>query len=123
MTPPRRRWLAFPLRTLFVGVTALATLLGWLGWNWGIVRERQLLRQEIEATGAIFTLSMANGNIFINPARNPMPFPRNWMGDQRAAGILVPLTFTEDKVATIRKVFPEASVYAYPSPAASRPTQ
>ena len=29
MTPPRRRWFAFSLRTLFVGVAVLAVPPGW----------------------------------------------------------------------------------------------
>jgi hypothetical protein len=40
---PRTRWFAFSLRTMFVGVTLLATSLGWVCYSLNWVRERHAL--------------------------------------------------------------------------------
>lgn len=40
MIAPKRRWLRFSLRTLFVMVTVFGLGLGWIGWNLKQVRNR-----------------------------------------------------------------------------------
>src|ERR1700690_2367557 len=45
---PKRRWLRFSLRTLFVVVTVFGI---WLGWQTNVVRERRTMRDWLEARG------------------------------------------------------------------------
>jgi hypothetical protein len=45
MTPPRRRWFAFTLRTMFVGVTMLGILSAWVGYSYNWIIERHQFRR------------------------------------------------------------------------------
>ena len=48
---PKRRWLTFSLRTLLLAVMIFCV---WLGWQWRIVRERELVRALIaERSGTV----------------------------------------------------------------------
>ncbi len=52
MTPaPKRRWLRFSLRTLFVVVTVLGC---WLGWDLKWVNDRQRALLRVEETGGTY---------------------------------------------------------------------
>ena len=104
--PPRRRF-QFRLRTLLIVVTLLAVPMGYVGWQAKIVRERDSVREKTEAMGAVFTEHPGRGVILLH-GEPPMPFPRNWLGDRHVSGIYIPPTFTEDDVALVRRVFPEA---------------
>ena len=56
--PPKRkrRWFQFSLRTLMIGVTLLAVLLGYVGWQASIVRERQAMLGRLrDLNGSCFT--------------------------------------------------------------------
>ena len=64
---PRRRWLSFSLRGMFVAVTLLGC---WLGWQVRIVRERQAVRQWLVSRG---------DELRINPLDNPFYWRRPWM--------------------------------------------
>ncbi len=57
-TAPNRRWFRFSLRTLFVVVTCLGCLLGWLAYNLNWIRERRhavrwLSQQELFGPGMV----------------------------------------------------------------------
>ena len=108
MTPvPKRRW-SYSLRTLFVVVTVLALLLGWLSWNLPKVLERDR-----------FLKGFAIVNLKPNPARtrlymtlhDPYGVPYSWrllgakpVGNwvQERDGI------EEEELERLRDLFPEA---------------
>jgi hypothetical protein len=57
-TAPNRRWFCFSLRTLFVGMTVVGCLLGWLAYNLNWIRERRhavrwLNQQELFGPGMV----------------------------------------------------------------------
>ena len=101
----------FRLRTLMVGVTLLAVACAYVGWQARIVSERNALRDRIEKMGAEFTYAAGPDSIWINLERNPMPWPRNWLGDKRVGGIAIPAAFSKEDISLIRRVFPEAYLY------------
>lgn len=51
--PQRRQWFRFSMRTMFVALTLFSILLGWVGWQWRIVRERERLIQWDMVSGAL----------------------------------------------------------------------
>ena len=51
MRKPRRRWLAFSLRTLFVLMTVLGCLSGWIVYQYRIVRMRQEAMKALRTRG------------------------------------------------------------------------
>jgi hypothetical protein len=110
---PRRRWYQFGLRTLLIGVALVSAACGYVADEASIVRKRNALRERIEKMGAKFTLMASPTSFYINLERNPMPFPRNWLGDARAGGIEIPATFSGDDIASVRRVFPEAWLYRF----------
>jgi hypothetical protein len=75
LTPSRRRWFQFSLRTMFMAVTVFAL---WLGWELRIVRQRlAMLREITEARGGVILaddhnlIFVLNGVAYDNPT---LPF-------------------------------------------------
>jgi hypothetical protein len=107
----KRRWYQFSLRTLLTAVTLLSVFCAYLGWQARIVNERNALRDRIEKMGAEFTYTSGPTFSILYLERNPMPWPRNWLGDKRAGGIDIPAAFSKDEIEHVRRVFPEAYLY------------
>jgi hypothetical protein len=109
MTPaPKRRWLQFSLRTLFVAVTVFGI---WLGREANIVRQRQLAIANMEELGGGPALgeNMSQSDIAALGSPPRIPFWRRWMGDKPVAQLILPYEYT-DKDETNRRVaalFPE----------------
>jgi hypothetical protein len=125
--PPKRRFLRFNLRTMFVAFTVVAV---WLGWNLRIVREREatlrLLREadfaysELQDTPRGAQLEVARQRELTQLRRRPYDeFPptaspqlsmlRRWLGDRPVRLIIYqPGTGLVD----VQSLFPEAMVYA-----------
>ncbi len=101
----------FRVRTLLIGVTLLAMACAYVGWQAKIVSERIALRERIEKMGVEFTIAAGPTSLWINLERNPMPWPRNWLGDKRVGGIAIPAALTKEDIALIRRLFPEAYLY------------
>jgi hypothetical protein len=115
--PVDRRCFAFSLRTMFIGLTLIATVLGWLMWQRQIVRDRREMRDWLAAHGAIVVPNVLSTylvwQIHGHPARrrntNPsfrrmldkkleligksqgdhgsLPLVRRWFGDEYVEGI------------------------------------
>jgi hypothetical protein len=100
----------FSLRTLLLLIVLVSLPMAWMGWNWQIVRERQMTRSRIEAMGAVFTGRGGEDSICLSGDWHDAPFPRNLLGDRLACGIYIPATFNEHDIAVVRRVFPEAWV-------------
>ena len=110
MTPaPKRHWFRFSLRTLFVTVTALGLLFGWLAWNVQWVNERQRL------LGWADDIHISHGILGVVRNSPPRRLPIMWrlLGAQRID------VFTFDKAVPIsdqeqlKAAFPEAIVVDY----------
>ena len=116
---PRRRWLAFRLRTLFVVVTLLAC---WLGWELRIVRERQaMLRWVEEHRGSVDEFDQPGTGMGLRLQTNRRKFPamRRLFGDAPIAFLLFyePEGRAEQKdVDRISAMFPEAIAGIIPAP-------
>ena len=92
-------------------VTLLAVACAYVAWQARIVSERNALRDRIEKLGVEFNETSGPNSFWINLERNPMPWPRNWLGDKRVGGIAIPAAFSKEDIALIRRVFPEAYLY------------
>jgi hypothetical protein len=103
---PRRRWLRFSLRTLFLLLTACCI---WIGWNVHQVRERATMRQYILAQG---------GTISSGPPIKPwktLPVMWSILGVQPVSSMILPAgMFPEEDRRSIDPFFPEAEIYSGP---------
>ncbi len=97
MTPPRRRWFAFSLRTLFVLFSLAAIPLGWLGYRLNWMQERHKVLQI-----------------------PPPSWSEIFMGDECFAQFIeVSIGDGAAEIDRMRRLFPEAEVRVIPLP--SRP--
>jgi hypothetical protein len=99
MTAPKRRWFAYSLRTMFVVVTVLGILGGWLAWQMGAVHERDKL------IAAHVARDMSN------PDSSRIPLVWSILGASPVNSIGLPAgEFSDDDLAHYRAAFPEADV-------------
>jgi hypothetical protein len=115
-TAPKRRWLRFSLRTMFVAFTGVAV---WLGWNLHIVRLR---RAAIEAwserwspsnvTVWTVTAALEKGPLYgeKNPIIPQVPWIRHLLGDEAVSTVILTWDVTEDARISVRELSPEATV-------------
>jgi hypothetical protein len=105
MTPaPKRGWLRFSLRTLFIAVTAFGI---WLGWYFSDVRQRMVMREFIaEIKGEVVEPPADENDIWLEK----IPKWRKFLGDRPAEFIALPLDATDEQVRTVKRLFPEAQV-------------
>lgn len=101
---PRRRWLQFGLRTMFVVVTVVAL---WLGWEVNFVRQRQAWRRE---HAALTERPIKTPNPSYVPKTTIPPW-RIWMGDSYLSQIYFPPDWTEQDRAYATRLFPEANLF------------
>jgi len=126
---PKRRWLRFSLRSMFVLVTLVAI---WLGWNVHVVRQRNDMTTWLSASGrgrAIVVseekfvrmrsssealsrmratlLSNDGSDVFeADPGKLPSRL-RRWLGDKLYISIVI---YDKDDLDQVRRTFPEARV-------------
>jgi hypothetical protein len=90
--PPKRkrRWFQFSLRTLLIGVTLLAVVCGYVGWEAKIVRDRKTWLKEhprerdpIYKSDSDMVLSLGDKNKSPNAIRR-------WLGDTSTPYIIIP---------------------------------
>jgi len=102
---PRRRWFRFSLRSMFVAMTLLACLAGWLGRNVKQVREREQMRSVHAERGA---------TVFgWGPPRNRPPLVWRLLGATEMGDLIITMPvkdFTEQEFRAAQALFPEASV-------------
>ncbi len=110
---PRRRWFGYSLRTLFVAVTLFAV---WLGWELKFIRERNSLRDWIDANGFACTAAEASPDLppgeqlfDPSPRRVSIPMWRQWLGDEAIAYIGIgKQSPTHENWQNAKRLFPEA---------------
>jgi hypothetical protein len=113
---PRRRWLRFGLRTLFVSVTLLCC---WLGWETSVVRERKAVMAEYQANGMFHFTPAAEYTPYPLPGQSPppsatVPWVRRWLGDAAIQQIWFyrhGYGPTEADIQRVTRVFPEAEMH------------
>jgi hypothetical protein len=106
--PPRRRF-QFRLRTLMIGVTLLAVLCAYVGWQAKIVRERRAMLGTIDAAGGRY-LVINEGDV---PAGMAGPgWIRRLLGDVA----VVEIDFHTSSLSQddLKEKFPEADCHVVP---------
>lgn len=123
--PPRRSWLRFSLRTLFVLVTAPCC---WLAWESRIVQQRRSLLQELKSKPAfqLMTAKTFQEITQFNPPGAPtppvakVPLTRRLLGDEAIQRVIYARFYqgySDDDLARIQKIFPEAeTIESLPEP-------
>ena len=110
------RYFRFSIRTLFVAVTAVGIIVGWLVYQVNWLRQRRAIvndpkvqaTDEIEET-VIFRKPSPHGIRFMPPYRwQKAPWQLRWLGEKGYTGILLDPSATDDEVAHVRTLFPEA---------------
>jgi hypothetical protein len=115
---PKRRWLRYSLRTLFVVVTVFGV---WLGWQASIVHERKRILSSLERQASdsfnpyVALFKMKQATLKLGPAdwpwpTNPIPWVRRMLGDKPVVFLGVPETMTKHDILHIKKCFPEAAI-------------
>jgi hypothetical protein len=98
---PRLRF-QFRLRTLMIGVTLLAIVCGYVGWQAKIVRERRAeLNRVID--GRLFGIAGSD-------ERRAIPWIRRVLADQQVYSIMMPVGSDRAELDRLRSLFPEAKV-------------
>ncbi len=94
MNCPKRPWLRFSLRTLFVLVMVLCV---WLAYQVNWIRERHKAK-------------VGFGHIRIGGAIKPShaPLPLNWFGEEGHSFIMIPDFHSKEEIDRIKALFPEA---------------
>ena len=106
---PKRRWLRFSLRTLFVVLTALSI---WLGSTVSVVREPKVVLQDMRATPG-FDVAPAGVTSYVGgsaPRRATISWLRQWLGDEGIESIWFPADHipTAYEARYLERLFPEA---------------
>jgi hypothetical protein len=103
----RPRWFRFSLRTMFVVVTVFAVPLGWLAWEWRIVRERRHM---------VISITEGGGSVWhpANPTEDKPLWYRRWVGDELVTEIEICDSGEIFSGDTVRALFPEAGIVFIP---------
>jgi hypothetical protein len=88
----------FRLRTLMIVVTLLAAVCAYVAHEAEIVRERDAVRADLKKYGWVSASHL-----------KPVPFVRQWLGDEGYSMILLPRGMSDDYIARIKAVFPEST--------------
>jgi hypothetical protein len=126
---PRRRF-QFRLRTLLIGVTLLAGVCGYVGWQAKIVRERHAIAREVsQLHGGVFSESRLEaifgqgkaleeplevGETTLTPPYPTISLLRKWPGDEGVLAVVIPESVPASTVARVKAAFPEALVVQSP---------
>ncbi len=99
----------FRLRTLLIGVTLLAIVCGYIGWQVKIVRERRAMLQTIAATGGQY-VAVPDGKL---PAGMAGP---NWFRRLLGDVVVIEIDFHASSLSQdyLRAQFPEADCHMVP---------
>jgi hypothetical protein len=129
----KRRWFQFSLRSLLIGVTLLAVLLGYGGWQVRIVSHRKLMLTEIEGAGGVYVSSEYNAAereearawapvrnrdhwfherlISLGEDRNKPSMLRTFLGDENVNEITLPIEFSPVLLVKVKELFGEAIIW------------
>ena len=94
-----RRPARYSLRTLFVIVTALAILCGYVGWQVRIVEHRKAM---------LLRFTQLGGHFDFDTRDSAIPMIRRWFGDHELCCIYSDNLIPREDMQEIRRAFPEA---------------
>ena len=115
-TKPKRRWIRFSLRTMFVLVTVLCV---WLGNQASSVRQRKQLLSKLDSVvNGLPTYKTVNRNgqqfvlngDFATPADLRLSWIRRVFGDQFIPCICLPESMSPEEVGEFKSAFPESII-------------
>ena len=111
---PRRRF-QFRLRTLMIVVTLLAVACGYVGSQAKVARERHQAMATHRTIYPDVNLG-PRGEMYqrwtgVPVIRPEAPWPLRWFGEQGYWGINSGDTASDDEVANLKRLFPEAEVW------------
>ncbi len=98
--------LRFSLRSLWIALTIVAVLLGWVAWNLHQVRERVWLQSNI-------------GGVWFGGAANPghsLPLVWSLLGCEPNSDIYVADSLPVETIHRLQTAFPEAEIHCVPDP-------
>jgi hypothetical protein len=101
MTAPRR-WLRYSLRTLFVLVTALCIVGGW------VVNEVRFVNARLRFDDAIFDKGAGYSWPTWTPSQSRPWWFREWLGDELVERIYVPTQYAEQFRSEAARLHPES---------------
>ncbi len=107
--PPRRRWLRFSLRTLFVLVTVWGVALGCLAWQMSIIYQRKSALENLP-DGSYFVCYSEFGPGHAQPTLSAAARVRRFLGDDPVEFFWIPSAQYENVVGSLKVLFPEADV-------------
>ena len=103
--PHVRRWFRFSLRTLFVLVTVVALLAGWVAWSLNWVHQRQ----DALRTDGIYGNPNVHHSIYDKP-HSPYGL---WVFGETGQSTVIANSWMipKDRIEVLRHLFPEANVW------------
>jgi hypothetical protein len=110
---PKRRWFRFSLRTMFVVVTITC---GWLSYEANWIRQRRMVIADPQVQSATYHDSetvriVGSGRqVLRRHVYTIAPWPLRWLGEVGYFGIALEKGASEDEVARVRGLFPEAEM-------------
>lgn len=110
MTSVFRR-LKFSLRSLLVAVTGIGAMLGWVTWQWQVVRARQALWPRMNQGPFSVRVIGVPGS-----APRHIPWLRVILGDFPEANLIYDPTSDPrgEQLRQARELFPEATIWGWP---------
>jgi hypothetical protein len=104
---PRRRF-QFRLRTLMIGVTLFCVFAGYIASQANIVRARSAMRDEINHSGGVVRVLIANED----NADHVVPWIRTLIRDRAVSFIGLPIAVGIEYRDRVHALFPEAEIFA-----------
>ena len=114
-TPKRkRRWFQFSLRALLIGVTLLAAVCGYVGWQAKIVYRRQSrMATLLKSHPAWFAEKCEDCHLDYDRSDDEVKISliRRWLGDRPYRAFCLSSKTSPEEEEQIRDLFPEATIY------------
>ncbi len=104
-----RRW-SFSLRTLFVVVAVVAA---WLAYEVNWIRQRQVVIGNPSVKSSDYYIEESqpiSGPAIRRIGHEVAPWPLRWLGEAAYSNILLKMGTSEDELARVRRIFPDARV-------------
>jgi hypothetical protein len=118
--PGERRWFSFSLRTLLIVITMLGCVLGLLGWNLKVVRQREATRVWLENQGGLVCEYKSTHSYAVVPetyrsfdSTRELSQLRKMLGDQTVRVVDLPPALTDTQRKMIEEMFSEAEMRQY----------
>jgi hypothetical protein len=114
-TKPKRRWLRFSLRMLFVLVTIASIAAGWVAYQLNRIRQRHEFSAMAYADNCKFDPTWPKDFPFISNevAMPTISIVQQLLGDQAYRLIILPEKYQQDRIDEANALFPEALIHQW----------